>query len=106
MSSQIGEFQVKLYMYDLNNCAKEFGFKTDDVWEVGLVTDMEKSAIEKKYFPTISAKILPSMLLEIFSTVKERLLQTKSDVEKTFDMNYISAGKLNYLIAFNPNRER
>ncbi len=87
MASQLGEFQANLYIYDLHNCAKEFGFKTEDVWEVGLVTDVEKSAIEKKYFPTISIKILPAILLETFEMVKEKLLQAKSEAENKFDKN-------------------
>ena|ERR1700748_3748645 len=106
MISQIGRFQANLYMHDLTNCAKEFHFKAEEVWKVGLVTNKEKSAIEKKYFPTISVKILPKVLLETFDMVKEKLSQAKSEVESKLTISNISIGKLSYLIAFNPKRER
>ena len=106
MVNQISEFQAKLYVYDLSNCAHEFGFKADEVWEVGLASEAEKIDIEKKYFPTVASKILPDTILETFNTVKEKLIQRKSEVENKLDKNNISARKLNYLIAFNPKRQR
>jgi hypothetical protein len=106
MKNQLGEFQAKIYLYDLNNCAREFGFKADEVWEVSLATDEEKVAIEKKYFPTISAKALPEILSEMFGLVKDKLAQARSDIEMTLDKKKIAASKLQYLIAFNLKRER
>jgi hypothetical protein len=50
MKDQTIEFQAKIYVYDLHNCAREFGFKTDEVWEVSMATGQEKTAIENKYF--------------------------------------------------------
>jgi hypothetical protein len=38
MSDQTIEFQAKIYFYDLMNCAREFGFKADENWEVSMAT--------------------------------------------------------------------
>jgi hypothetical protein len=106
MENKIAEFQAKIYLYDLSNCAREFGFKDNEGWQVSLATLAEKSAIENKYFPTISAKGLPEVLSGMFGLVKEKLIQAKSDIEKTWDTNSIRNNHLQYLIAFNPDRQR
>ncbi len=57
-----------------NNCARENGFKPDETWEFSLATDTEKSNFrEKKYFPTISAKVMPEFLSELVNLVKSKL---------------------------------
>lgn len=47
MVNQTVELQAKIYVYDLNNCANEYGFKDDEGWELSLANDAEKSEIEK-----------------------------------------------------------
>ncbi len=106
MENQVAEFQAKIYLFDLGNCAKEFGFKDNEEWQVSLATDAEKLAIEHKYFPTISIKVKPEILSGMFRLVKEKLLQAKSDIEKTWDTKSIQTDHLQYLIAFNPARQR
>lgn len=103
MSDQTIEFQAKIYVYDLNNCAREFGFKADENWDVSMVTSQQKAAIEKKYFPTLSAKILPEMLAEMLGSVKFKLNQ---GIEKVLDAGSIRQQQLQYLVAFSPNRLR
>jgi hypothetical protein len=65
MSNKSIEYQANVYVYDLNNCAREYGFKTDDMWELSLATADEKRVFEKQYLPTISAKALPEFLSEL-----------------------------------------
>ena len=100
MTKQIVEFQAKIYVEDLNNCASQFGFSDDEVWDVSLATDKQKSEIEKTYFPTISIKALPSILSAIYLIVKTKLKQVKTHVKNGTNIN------LHYLIAFNPKRKR
>jgi hypothetical protein len=101
------EFRAKEYVYDLNNCASEYGFKEDEGWELSLATDSEKIAIEKKYYPTVSAKVLPETLLELFRLVKGKLIAARSDMEKRFDpANHVNNNNLQYLVAYNPKRPR
>ena len=100
------EFQAKMYLYDLNNCAKENGFKADDKWEVSLATDDEKAAIEDKYVPTVAVKVAPAMLSQMFSLVKENLHQPKTEVEQGYNTSNIHANQLHYLIAYTAKRVR
>ena len=103
MSDQTIEFQAKIYIYDLNNCAREFGFKAEENWDVSMVTSQQKAAIEKKYFPTLATKVLPEMLAEMLGSVKFKLNQ---GIEKVLDATSIRQQQLQYLVAFSPNRLR
>ncbi|WEA01667.1 hypothetical protein [Mucilaginibacter sp. SJ] len=106
MSDQTIEFQAKIYVYDLKNCAREFGFKAGEDWEVGMATSEEKTSIENRYFPTLSASVLPEMLIEMFHSVKAKLTQQIVGLEKNLDTAAIRRNHLQYLIAYNPKRLR
>jgi hypothetical protein len=99
-------FQAKIYAFDLANCAREFGFKADEVWELSLASREEKSALEKLYFPIISAKILPEMLSEMFGLVRKKLNRATDNTEKNPDTKDIRRQNKEYLVAFNPLRTR
>lgn len=106
MSDQTIEFQAKIYVYDLNNCAREFGFKPDEGWVVRAVNSQEKKTIEKLYFPTLSAKALPDMLAELLASIKFKLSQHLGELEKNLDVNAIRQQALQYLVAYSPARLR
>jgi len=106
MANKLTEFQAKVYVYDLNNCAKEFGFKEDEGWELNLATTDEKTALEKKYYPTISTKVLPEILIELFGLVREKLVQATSNIHNKLDTSNPSNHNMQYLVAFNPKRHR
>ncbi|HTD41097.1 MAG TPA: hypothetical protein VK671_10790 [Mucilaginibacter sp.] len=99
-------FQAKIYGFDLDNCAREFGFKPEETWELSLASNEEKSALEKLYFPIISAKILPEMLSEMFSLVSQKLNRVTDATEKSPDIIAIRRQNKEYLMAFNPMRMR
>ena len=105
MTKEAIELKAKIYVYDLNNCAKENGFKNEETWEFSLATDAEKSVLEKKYFPTISAKVLPEFLSELVNLVKSKLVHATYNINKA-DTHTIKESGLQYLIAYNPNRFR
>ena len=106
MANKTVEYEANVYMYDLNNCAREYGFKEDDIWELSLANIDEKKAFEKKYLPTISAKALPEFLSELGRVVKEKLVQAKSGFEKQLHSGAGPTSELQYLIAYNPKRFR
>ena len=106
MVGQTVELQASMFLFDLSNSAKEHWFKTEEAWEVSLATDDERSAMEKKYYPTISVKVLPEQLAELFGLIKEKLTQAQSDQEKIWDTKTIIKEHLHYLVAFNPKRQR
>lgn len=108
MTQETLEFQAKMYLFDLNNCATENGFKGEDMWQLSLATNEERIAIEKKYFPTISTKVLPEILAELFTLVKDKMINAKAEMEKRFDADSLfnKTNQHQYLVAYNPKRER
>ena len=106
MDNQKVAYQAKLYLYDLNNCAREFGFKDDEGWELKLVSNEENTTLQKRYYPVISTKVVPEILAELFNQVKSQLVQAKSNIQNKLDMEQLSVHDLQYLVAFNPKRYR
>jgi hypothetical protein len=106
MDSQKLAYQAKLYVYDLNNCAREFGFKDDEGWELNLVSGEEKASLQKRYYPMVSTKVVPEVLAELFNEVKSQLVQAKSNIQNKLDIDRLSVHDLQYLVAFNPKRYR
>ncbi|HTI57767.1 hypothetical protein [Mucilaginibacter sp.] len=106
MTNKIVDFQAKVYVYDLNNCAREFGFKDDEGWELSLATQDERKALEKKYYPIVSTKVLPEILVELFGLVKDKLEQARSNIQNQLDAGNKADSNMQYLVAFNPKRHR
>lgn len=106
MSEQTIDNQTKMYIYDLANLAKEHGFKTDDNWEFSMVSNAERIKIQKNYYPTNAAKIVPEILLQVLNSIKSKLGQSNSRDDQSVDKRSIVADELDYLVAFNPKRPR
>jgi hypothetical protein len=106
MANKTVELQATVYVYDLNNTAREFGFKTDEGWELNVATQEEKTDIEKRYHPTITTKVLPEIISEMFGLVKDKLIQVKSDIRNNLGTTVRPDSNLQYLVAFNPKRPR
>jgi hypothetical protein len=97
--------RANVFMFDLSNSANEYGFKSTESWQVSLASEEEKTAIQKKYRPTLTICELPEMLAELFHLVQRKLKQTQPEVEISSARN-IRLHHLAYLIAFNPERLR
>jgi hypothetical protein len=100
------EAQAREYVYDVKNCASEFGQNTVEGWEVSLVTDTGKTKIEKDYYPTVSANPAHETLVEMLKLVKAKLLLPLSKSEYDFDINSATHKDIRHLIAFNPKMHR
>lgn len=99
------ESQAREYVYDVKNCASEYGQSTLEGWEFSLVTDVEKTKIEKDYYPTVTAHPAQGLLLELFRAVKSKLVGTINN-SMSFDVNSITQKNVTYLIGFNPKLHR
>ena len=97
---------VTEYLGDLFNLASQFDFQPYEIWQLDLVTDAEKSFIEKKYYPTVAKEVVPESLIELLGSVKSGLKQIKSAMENSLAATDIQRNHFHYLIAFNPKRER
>jgi hypothetical protein len=71
-----------------------------------VATDLEKAALENKYFPTFTTKVLPEMLGEMLGSVKFKLSQKLAELDKNMDLALIRKQQLQYLVAYSPNRLR
>ena len=100
------ESQAREYVYDVKNCASEFGQSTLEGWEFSLVTDIEKTKIEKNYYPTVSAHPAQEALVELFKLVKSKILLPINHLENSFDSNSLANKNVTHLIAFNPKLHR
>jgi hypothetical protein len=100
------ESQAREYVYDVKNCASEFGQSTLEGWEFSLVTDVEKTKIEKNYYPTVSAHPAQEALIELFRLVKSKIVLPINSLENSFDSNSLVNKNVTHLIAFNPKLHR
>ncbi|MEO6852244.1 MAG: hypothetical protein ABI203_02660 [Mucilaginibacter sp.] len=106
MTNQTLESQAREYVYDLKNCASEYGFNNLEGWEFSLVTDVEKTKIEKEYYPTIAAHPAQDALLEFLKLVKSKLLLPLNEEENGFDATSAAHKNIRHLIAFNSKMHR
>jgi hypothetical protein len=106
MKEQNVETQIRIYLFDLMNTAREHGFKSDDNWEVNLVADTEKADIQRQYYPSIVTRMFPESILPIFHEIKSRLNQPLNKIQEALDVNTILKDDLRYLVAYNPKRPR
>ncbi|MET3979907.1 hypothetical protein ABIB62_002751 [Mucilaginibacter sp. UYP25] len=106
MNEQSIELQTKMYLYELNNLAKEHGFKADDNWEFSMASTADKVKLQRNYFPTNATKMGPEVLLQVLNLVKAGLKQAYTNDDSQVDKRTIIADELDYLVAFNPKRPR
>lgn len=100
MNNPTVEKQAKNLIYELKNCANEYGFKVEG-WKLSMGTVAEKEKLEKKYYPFFSLKVQPELLPGICITIN-KILRLGSEIKEQSSINQ----NLQYLIAFNPARIR
>ena len=100
------EAEAREYVYDLQNCASEYGFSSQEGWQFSLVTDVEKKKIEKEYYPTVSARPAQEVVLEFLKIVKSKLSLPIRSEEYGFDPGSSDHKNITHLIAFNPKMHR
>ncbi|MCC8411249.1 hypothetical protein LJ707_20075 [Mucilaginibacter sp. UR6-1] len=96
--------QAKIYLFDLDNSAREHGFKQNEDWKLTKATIEEKAEIEKKYLLTVSTKVLPDVLPELFNIIQARLNTSKGNSTTAAETNNPFDKDQTYLVAFNPDR--
>lgn len=98
--------QALTYVYDLKNEANEHGFKAEDRWTLNLVSDSEKTRIQREYYPAVVSKVSKDVLLDVFQTIKLEMQQSLTSEEELMDIKSVLNSELNYIIAYNPKRQR
>ncbi|SEO68171.1 hypothetical protein [Mucilaginibacter sp. OK283] len=104
MAAKSAEAQARDFLYELTNCASEYGFAKDELWNVSIVADKQKAVIEKKYYPVISALLAPDVLATVPGLVATRLNQVIAGAEQ----GVLKAGpkaEPQYLVAYVATRK-
>lgn len=103
MDNQSAQNLAILFLFDLQNSAKEHWFKPGEIWELSIADTKEKAALEKGYHPVLSAAGPPKEIEEIYDLVEHQLYPEKKSairVKKYKDTDTI------YIVAYNPIRMR
>ena|ERR1700761_8675207 len=94
---------VKEFLFDLRNSANENGFKPGETWDLKLVSDADRKAIEQQYQITLSQKGEPQELLDLYYPVHDQLKLKTVEIPTA---HHMQLDKINYLIAYNAGREK
>jgi hypothetical protein len=106
IDEQAVENKSLMFLFDLQNLAKEHGFKGDDIWELAVLSDRERSLIQKNHHPSAATKISPALLLPVFKLVKSRLGQQLNEDEESLNAKAVLNRELTFLVAYNTKRVR
>ncbi len=95
------DYEANLFLYDLENRAKEHWFKKDEKWEIVIATAKEKIDFEKKYFPVVTLESSPPAVRAIAERVNDKLHPLKEQIYPL-----IKGNESVWLLAYNPVRVR
>jgi hypothetical protein len=101
MTTPTIDYQANLFLYDLDNRAKEHWFKSEEKWEIVIATLEEKTAIEKKYFPVVNLDGAFPEMKAIAQIVNNKL---KPFAEISYPI--IKGNENVWLLAYTPTRVR
>ena len=105
MAEKSAELQARDFVYELNNCASEYGFGKEELWEVNLVSEKEKEKLEKKYYPTVSALMAPEIIPVMEELVKSKLTQIANPNLPATEKPIAIKGISQYLVAYSALRK-
>ena len=104
MSTKEIQYQIGLFLFQLNNTSDESGFKPDEKWEIKLTNEIDMKKIVKDYKPAIATQIATNIVVEVYQAIRAKLNQGE-DMEVTLlDKKSIERQSLNYIVAYNINR--
>ncbi len=99
MAAKSAEVQARDFIYELNNCASEYGIAKEELWSISIANDKQKAVIEKKYYPVISALMTVDVAATMPGLIAAKLNQPIAGAEQ----NIIKTGAKTdnqYLVAY------
>lgn len=96
--------QANLFLFDLQNEAREHGFKDDDSWDLQLVTENEMIGLKRQHHLVISLRLQPQALLKVYQQVKSKL-QSLSNTDLALTAGDLSREDKSHLAAY-PAKKR
>jgi hypothetical protein len=104
MAAQSAEAQARDFLYELTNCASEYGFGKEEIWSVSLANAKQKATFEKKYYPLISTLLAPEIANTMPVLVAAKLDLIITGMAQTTIVKSSLKDEPKYLVAYVANR--
>ena len=104
MNAKEIQYQIGMFLFQLNNTSDESGFKSDEKWNVQLANEADMKKIVKDYKPAIATQIQKSMIVEVYQAIRLKLKQGEDMEIALLDKKSIDTMALSYIVAYNANR--
>ncbi|RZL46807.1 MAG: hypothetical protein EOP00_13855 [Pedobacter sp.] len=104
MSTKEIQYQIGLFLFQLNNTSDETGFKSDEKWDIKLTNEIDMKKIVKDYKPAIATQIPKAIIVEVYQSIRTKMKQGEDMEVALLDKKSIERSDLNYVVAYNANR--
>lgn len=104
MNTKEIQYQIGLFLFQLNNTSDESGFKSDEKWELKLANEVDMKKIVKDYKPAIATEISRAIIVEVYQAIRTKMKQSEDMEIALLDKKSIDRLGLNYVVAYNVNR--
>ena len=104
MSTKEIQYQIGLFLFQLNNTSDESGFKKDEIWELKLSNEADMKKIVKDYKPAIATQVPMSIIVEVYQAIRTNLKQGEDMEIALLDKKSVERLALNYVVAYNEAR--
>lgn len=104
MSAKEIQYQIGLFIFQLNNTSAESGFKADEKWELTLVNEIDMKKIVKDYKPAIATLMPTAIIAEVYQAIRVKMKQAEDMEIALLDKKSIEKSGLTYVVAYNANR--
>lgn len=104
MNAKEIQYQIGLFLFQLNNTSDESGFKADEKWELRMVDEIDMKKIVKDYKPAIATQIPTAIIVEVYQSIRIKMKQAEDMEIALLDKKSVEKLGLNYVVAYNANR--
>lgn len=104
MNTKEIQYQIGMFLFQLNNTSDESGFKSDEKWNVQLANETDMKKIVKDYKPAIATAVQKSIIVEVYQAIRAKLKQGEDMEISLLDKKSIERLELGYIVAYNANR--
>ncbi|TKC09966.1 hypothetical protein FA048_07075 [Pedobacter polaris] len=104
MNAKEIQYQIGLFLFQLNNTSDESGFKSDEKWDLKLTNEIDMKKIVKDYKPAIATQIPKGIIVEVYQSIRTKMKQAEDMEIALLDKKSIERLELNYIVAYNANR--
>jgi len=93
------------YVSNLLKAAGENGFKPAESWDLRLVDASAKRALQRNYYPTVAAGLIPAAVTQFIKEVKAAMARSDASFTRVGNID-LKTCELQFLVAYNAKRPR